>query len=308
MNRFRGLIALSLLAACCVAQAQSNVTVYGKIDLGARRSPGSNVKELRTSGDSRLGFKGVEDLGDGHKAFFNIEHRLQADTGAADTPFWRGVAHVGLSGGWGQLGLGRQYTAAFSLIQNMIDPFGGDTVAALRQVGAILPGIGKLRVDGSVRYDYSANGFSGAVSVAEGDKNGGPDRAISYAAQYKSGPLLLGFGVEDPSGVNDEQWTLGGAYTFGGSSTVSAGVSRGKNNADAKVNGWLVAYNLAIGPGDFKIAYGRVEVANVVTSQKLGIGYHYKLSKRTQLYADIGNDSKLKMHKTGFDAGIRHSF
>ncbi len=52
------------------------------------------------------------------------------------------------------MGLGRRrYAAAFSLAQNQIDPFGGDTVAQLRHAVMRVGGITKVRIDGSVRYD-----------------------------------------------------------------------------------------------------------------------------------------------------------
>ena len=55
-------------AACVVAQAQSSVTLYGKVDLGLQRAIGSSDTHMATGGDSRIGVRGVEDLGGGLKA------------------------------------------------------------------------------------------------------------------------------------------------------------------------------------------------------------------------------------------------
>lgn len=75
--------ALMVLAATA-AQAQSSVTLYGRVDAGfqysdkSRRADGrdgGSVSELANGGirPSIFGFKGSEDLGGGLKAFFNLE-------------------------------------------------------------------------------------------------------------------------------------------------------------------------------------------------------------------------------------------
>ena len=73
-----GLAALALTAPiAAVAQAQSNITIYGLIDMnlgyersGDQRHEGIDHGELN---GSRLGFRGTEDLGEGLKALFVLE-------------------------------------------------------------------------------------------------------------------------------------------------------------------------------------------------------------------------------------------
>lgn len=79
---------VTLVAACCAAPAfaQSNVTVYGLVDAGLNFSNngGSDPSVKLASGiaeGSRLGFKGTEDLGNGFKAIFQLEARVELDTG-----------------------------------------------------------------------------------------------------------------------------------------------------------------------------------------------------------------------------------
>ena len=75
------LIALAVLGSVAgVAQAQSAVTVYGKLDLGLQKETGTATK-VDFNHQSRLGFKGTEDLGGGLNAIFQIETRFNADTG-----------------------------------------------------------------------------------------------------------------------------------------------------------------------------------------------------------------------------------
>ena len=82
-----------LVAACfsAAASAQSNVTIYGIVDAGVQVSSfGNGTQTNLASGiadGSRLGFKGIEDLGNGYKAIFNLEMRLEMDTGALGTGY-----------------------------------------------------------------------------------------------------------------------------------------------------------------------------------------------------------------------------
>ena len=101
----KSLIALAVLAASGVAFAQSSVTLYGVADAGigkieAGGNDGSDKTEFisgstMNNGTSRLGVRGVEDLGGGLKAGFQFETGLDLDNGAqADTAFWARQANV----------------------------------------------------------------------------------------------------------------------------------------------------------------------------------------------------------------------
>ena len=84
----KSLLALAVLTAVTgAASAQSSVTLYGKVDLGLVLDSGNaNGKSVRISsgvtGGSRIGFKGVEDLGGGMKAAFQLETGYCADSAA----------------------------------------------------------------------------------------------------------------------------------------------------------------------------------------------------------------------------------
>jgi len=302
------ILALALLVAGSAAQAQSNVTIYGKVDLGFRKAVASSAREISTSGDSRLGFKGTEDLGGGLKAFFGMENRFFADTGGLDgDTLFKGYAKVGLSGAFGSLGLGRQYIAAFSLVQNQVDPFGGDTVAQVRDVGMRVGGITKTRVNGSIAYDHAIGGLKFGATLAESDKNGGPNRPVSAAASYETGPWWMAAGFESPAGDKDRQWNIAAGYMLG-NARLTAGYANGRTNADKAARGYALGLNYTLASGEFKAAYGTQKLAGVTTAQKLGLGYHHFLSKRTTIYADLGYDNKATSEKTGYDLGIRHSF
>jgi predicted porin len=92
----KSLFAIAAVTAFAgAAQAQSSVTVYGIMDGGyvggnTRVQGTSSVKGTNANGfsvagaesTSRLGFKGVEDLGGGKSAFFTVEVSLAGDSAA----------------------------------------------------------------------------------------------------------------------------------------------------------------------------------------------------------------------------------
>ena len=73
------LIALAVLGAAGVAQAQSSVTIYGQLNpsydyVSAKAANGAKASYVNMADNSsRIGFKGSDDLGNGLKAIFQLE-------------------------------------------------------------------------------------------------------------------------------------------------------------------------------------------------------------------------------------------
>ncbi|GIX53883.1 porin [Sphaerotilus sulfidivorans] len=306
----KSLLALAVLGAFAgAASAQSSVTLYGKLDLGFAKAAGSADKQVADGSSSRVGFRGVEDLGGGLKALFQFEHRFNPDTGTVtNTAFWGGLSTVGLGGSFGTVNLGRQYTAAFSLATDVIDPFGGYTVAGLRGE-SLTKSVARLRTDNSVRYDGAFGGLKVAADIAE-TPAGGVDRPYSVAAQYAAGPFMVAASYDNPTGANDNLATLGGSYTFG-PAKVSLGIGRGDNNSNVRVKQALAGVTVSVGAaGQVLAGYAQEEVGTADATKKVSLGYRHNLSKRTQLYTDVTrvNDLLSKTEKTGYDFGVIHTF
>lgn len=306
----KSLLALAVLGAFAgAASAQSSVTLYGKLDLGFAKAAGSADKQVADGSSSRVGFRGVEDLGGGLKALFQFEHRFNPDTGTVtNTAFWHGLSTVGLGGSFGTVNLGRQYTAAYSLATGVIDPFGGDTVAGLRGE-SLTKSVARLRTDNSVRYDGAFGGLKVAADIAE-TPAGGVDRPYSVAAQYAAGPFMVAASYDNPTGANDNLATLGGSYTFG-PAKVSLGIGRGDNNSNVRVKQALAGVTVSVGAaGQVLAGYAQEEVGTADATKKVSLGYRHNLSKRTQLYTDVTrvNDLLSKTEKTGYDFGVIHTF
>ena len=238
------LIALAVLgAAAGVAHAQSNVTIYGVVDTGFIKKSGQDV-EMGENVNNRLGFRGVEDLGGGMKATFELERRFNLNDGTLkeDDKDWDGAANVGLKGdSWGAVRLGRVNELTTETIRKF-DPFYQYGVA-----GMIEGTQRSARIDNTIRYDspnwsgfhfgasYSLGGNTDKDSAdpsirAEGDYMGDVDEWTyeglktagadndGYAIMlgYDNGPLSL---VGNWSRLADSRkssvWNLGAAYRFG---------------------------------------------------------------------------------------------
>jgi predicted porin len=75
-----------LASAAAASLAQSGLTVYGIVDVGATNVSGykgGSVTMLNSGimDGTRLGFRGNEDLGGGYRAIFTLEMRIEADNG-----------------------------------------------------------------------------------------------------------------------------------------------------------------------------------------------------------------------------------
>jgi len=312
----KSLLALAVLGAFAgAAVAQSSVTLYGRVDLSVGKNLGAANKVMQNGSGSRLGLRGAEDLGGGMSAFFNIEHRYDADTGAGQgitTRFWGARSLVGLQGSFGKVSLGREYTTAFLGSQLINDPWGWDTVAAQLTAGVTGLGIAKVRNDSSLTYNFAASGFSLGAQIAEATDtiNNFQKKPFNFALGYSAGPVMLNLGYEKTGDVGTaaaKVTTIGGSFNMG---MVKLGASYGKGTTSANVDrkSYMLTATAPIGAGEFRAAIGQRKVANVADIGMVALGYHYSLSKRTTVYADFARNSKLATEKTAYDFGIKHNF
>lgn len=227
------LIALAVLgAAAGVAHAQSNVTIYGIVDTGFIKKSGHDV-EMGENVNNRIGFRGVEDLGSGQKATFELERRFNLNDGTQKGVDWEGASNVGLKGdNWGAVRLGRVNELTTESIRKF-DPF------YQYGVGGMLEGSQRVvRISDTIRYDslnwngfkfgatYSLGGntnnksISGDIAKEEGMKwvkyNGADNDGYGIMLGYDNGPLaLVGNWSRLADSKDSSVWNLGAAYRFG---------------------------------------------------------------------------------------------
>ena len=321
------LIAFAALAAFSnLAAAQSSVTIYGKVDLGLVLDSGNAAgKSVRissgVSGGSRLGFKGVEDLGGGYKASFQIETGFCADSAApvvttvpvknssgatigttttsvpnfctANNQFMGRQAHGDLSGAFGAISAGRVYSLGYQNL-SAIDPFGAGYAGRVNNI----VDASATRLNNAVQYRTpNFGGFTGAIEASLGETTGNwkASREVGASGVYAKGPAYAGlayYAVNNANGQDQARrnWLLGGSYDFGvarlhGLVQKSDGSPTGAAKLD--VVEWMLGTSVPLASGTLMASYVHRDDRSVKDqdANQVGVGYNYPLSKRTSMYA-----------------------
>lgn len=313
---------LAALACSAGAWAQSSVTVFGFIEAQVGRqtqdTPGTKLFDM---GGSRLGFKGDEDLGDGLKASFYLEHRLNPDDGTVGggSTYWKGGSWVGLSSpAMGSVKFGRWWSQAFLKSQYASDPFGmgtlGEGTYGTVGCGPAFRGgcLGAFWVDNAISYEHSVGGFSfGAQVSAEAVGTGDRKRPANVGISYAGGPVYIGLGHEvSNDGSKRSRWTsLAATYNLD-VVKLYAGYGSGQNAARVDRKNLIVGFSAPVGLGEIIGSYDVQDQGGVRVEQLASLGYKYHLSKRTNVFAVLANDSKAPTgtNKTGYALGVFHAF
>mgnify|MGYP004532118425 CR=1 FL=1 len=311
----RLLVAALGALASSLACAQSSVQIYGLLDTGVEyvsnaTASGDSSTRISSGGsnNSRLGFRGVEDLGGGLKAVFNLESQVLSDTGEIDGPMFRRQANVGLEGRFGRVVLGRSFTTVYDFI-NPFDPMGyapryswaptgGGTLASKYGMTTAF--------DNMVKYQGQFGGWKlgasyGAGESAERDSDG---RKLAIGAVYETGPLRVVATGERVNGVTGETgvrpsskvYHAGVAYSL----TDSLDLKLTHRNyrleraglGDVRAETWWAGANYELTPAvDFtgvvyyiNIKSGLTPSDTAADPKMLVLRARYTFSKRTSVY------------------------
>lgn len=326
------IIALAIAGLSGVAFAQSNVTLYGQVDqfLGNFNASGSSSARQAGLfdgglGQSRIGFKGAENMGNGLTAVFQLEYGLKTDDNNAIGVSATGGTNqarqqlLGVAGNFGTIAGGRLQTAgydwaikystlggtAFDTLANVTGKTSGlsTTLAGSSARNSFLL-VGQSRANNAVAY-ISPN-LSGVTLKANYSflNEGGNDRmrggAYLLAADYDNGPLSVG-AVYSSANVNAamtdgasaasmrlNELGLGASYNFGPASVQAAYQQAQITSASLKIDR---AFNVGVkvpvsAAGTVALAYGRsFDGDNAGRFANASLAYLHGLSKRTTVYA-----------------------
>ena len=255
------LIALATLAATGAASAQSSVTLFGVVDAGvshytvksafynntaAVRLPPlvdpAGVKRSQTAlsnganASSRVGFRGTEDLGGGLAASFWLESGFNLDSGNTAIGSFNRRSTVSLSGGFGEIRLGRDYVPTY-WNESVFDPFGAvgvgenliktvsGNIATARGPGStVSANDNAVRSSNSIGYFLPSNlgGFFGQVmyalheNVDSSGVAGTPTTRGRYVGSrfgYAQGPLNVAVSYGQSTAADTTSVTAAGLAT-----------------------------------------------------------------------------------------------
>lgn len=325
----KSLIALAAVAASGLAMAQSSVTLYGVADIAVGdvdNVQGAHANSNLNNGTSRIGFRGVEDLGNGLKASFQFEQGVSLANGA--TPGFQRQAWVGLSGGFGSIRAGRQLTPTFDGQAAWESVLGLPNYSAVGNVFEYGTG---SRDNALIKYTTPSFGGLKAVVGYIFEDNYGENTKGKYdlAVIYQNGPLAIAgtySKAELETGAlsrnNLEQASVGASYDFGGAklaasyhyndgTTVGGGshASQGLEGASLGVSVPLGAFSLAAEAVYAEQRNGSADGVDAVVEAK------YALSKRTFVYGAYyyadENGPAFGRHfseESNWALGLRHNF
>lgn len=252
------LLAAALLAGFAgAASAQSSVTLYGVLDGGLRYSSvslanGDGVSNFGgaygVQSGNRWGMKGVESLGNGNNAMFQIESGFDLGNGAGQQGgrlFGR-ASWVGLqNNAWGDVRLGRMTNLTSDWMVGGLDPFAAG-FGQLNMGHAFTSG-NTVRLDNTLMYRTpTMSGFQAGLgySFATGlTSNGGTtgygfatsnnSRQITAGLKYANGPFYAAATYEKAyaseatvmNGQSVNNWNIGASYDL---KVVKLGVAYGQ--------------------------------------------------------------------------------
>ena len=327
-------IAFTALAVASMAATAQGVTVYGRmvLTINQLKTGSSTSKELRDSA-SRLGFRGVEDLGGGLQAQFGLEMGFNADTGSLLDPMYRN-SYVALRGGWGAVALGRLdsanptgsplYSQIIELTSFAPNDAGATATSTAMQnarnrtsnsIGYISP----TWADTSLRARYYLRGAGTAADPEDAASS------IDLGLNHRAGALKLALGYAKDSRRGglasnefDDKWQVGLNYQLLPALDVYAlgGVDRYKNTATRRRNVpySVVGASYTVGQHKLVVNWMEREVQTSLTGERkrLQLSHQYFLSKRTDLQAFIDSDgvdsSRSNVRVRAVGVGIRHNF
>jgi predicted porin len=183
--------------------------------------------------NSRIGFRGREQLGGGMSAIWQVETRTRIDTGSGDTWANRN-SFLGLRGGFGTVKLG-QFDTVYKNYGAVVSTFGissgnffsTSSVLSSSGLGTADGNFGEagfhIRADNSIQYETpSFGGFQAAVHYSPDEAKGNPGNDLnvnlwSMGVKYEAGPVYVSVQHE-----RHNDWLEASANTvFGGLTTES---------------------------------------------------------------------------------------
>lgn len=346
-------------ASAQTTSSPANVTVYGLLSVNmshftpGRARAASTVWKM-TDGTingpagSRIGFRAIEDLGDGIKVMALLEGGFGVDSGNSlqgGRLFGR-QSFISLSStNYGEVRFGRQYTPSGLVNGVVANPILGlamnPTLPVSNNTGFLPQWFDVGRLDNVAQYlSPTIGGFSLNVLAAPGE--GVNDRYMAAQLNYVSGPFRTAAAYEAnkdrlTGDITNKLSMIAASYNFG-PLKVSGGAQRGEKLTTSPGNvGGLTNLRVTGRKGTFvadevrtytggiavpvgnalttAINYTRTEYlapGNSQTLGKIGVGAIYDLSKRTNLYTSYtvatGDVKDFILEKKVFQLGISTAF
>jgi predicted porin len=326
------LVAISSLAACGMAIAQSSVTLYGTVDIGFQKGTGSIADRSQVAGSglssSLLGFRIREDFGGGWGAGAWLEASLNPGNGtgvATNTNNQTSGTRSPIGGSqgltfnrwslarlftpFGELQAGRRFTPQYLNLSGF-DPFTALGVGGAQPVRSIVTAPFSTILSNTIAYvSPNIRGFWGEAAYFLGENaSNAPnkDDGSGYGVRvgYKKGAISSALAVGRLKYLtgNRSQSNLAASYDFGFAKVTGMVTRDSLGPLDGR--GFLIGGSVPFGVNLIRVSYAgyRADAATArPETRKIALGIVHNLSKRTALYATYAraNNSGGASHALG---------
>jgi predicted porin len=294
----------------------AETTLYGNVDQAWTRSTQKWATQDSTKGivDSSttkfesvqmgggvLGVKGAEDLSGGMKALYTIEMQPAIDN--ASGADWNRQAFVGLSGGFGAVRIGKQYSNAFNNTVG-VDP-GGATGIAGNASYCVLLGYTQcqggsdapLRQSNGMQYDLPEMlpGLKAGLTMVLGEANTANGGAATgdgngFNLSYASGPFSAGYTFDQVKNTG-----IGLLSNPTNKTQPNYDVAAASTADKNKLTTISASYNLGVAKisvNNAKMSVGSKSFDNTFVAVNVPVGH-------TQLWASMSSGSANRLSASG---------
>jgi predicted porin len=276
---------------------------------------------------------GVEDLGNGNRAFFKLEQgfsmKTGASAGAATNTFFDKQAYVAMSGSWGTLQGGRMYTPYFATQALVADPSGSyallsssnimETTGARLNNGIIytLPNTAdvfaitrKPGISAAVAHYFGESGAGASKNRSNGAKLGWLSDDSKFRVEiawHRTNTYTAAAGAPPTADSTKNSVLLGAFYNFDfGRIHLAYATSKRKSNLTGgatmeNFQEYMTGINTTkLGPGRFMFTviykdYKNSDPRGLKDRWQIGANYDYFLSRRTKImFGVVANLNKGK--------------
>jgi len=292
------LVAFAAMAA--VTGAMAEVTIFGIVDqayvmsstkVGTTTSKTTSVGGQYTG--SELGFKGSEDLGNGLKASFQIHFAPSTETSASPAGY---LSHVGLSGGFGAVKLGQNFSPMF--FHSLAFDATGASAIGYNVANGVTPSFALLA--NTIQYDLPTlvPGLGVSYMMAKGEVARPATTALNDISNirlmYSTGPFSAGMSSATSKGIagaSTKDSGTGVSYDLGMAKVLYNATSSKASTAAVATKGSNIGISIPLGATTLNYTSTSSKNTSAANAQSSGslIQAIYALSKRTKVVFQSGS-------------------
>jgi len=313
LNNFAGvihmkktIIAAAVAAAVAAPAAFADVKISGLVHMSVTDVNTSTLANASDVNDnvSRIVFSGSEDLGNGMKAGFKIEDRINMDTGDAGTADGR-ETYAELAGDFGSLKFGRMYGPTKRVV-SMAEQ-AGDTAIDI----TTMAGTNEITNDGTVYYtspNFNGLTVTAALSGA-GTANTDIGDNTDISVTYSNNGLSVGVASysDDVTGTND-QTAVAVKYSMGDFTVAVSQQETDTTTSTEMKQATAASVSMKMGSNTIIAQYGEKELKSGTTTDGWGLAVVDSMSKQTAVYAGLRDSDVAGDLDTAVALGLKHSF